>query len=300
MNKLRTVGPRTLHRLADGLESKPYELFELRPLAPTIGAHITGIDMREPLDADTFGELNRALLEWKVLFFRNQEITPEQHLAFARHWGALEVHPALKEGSLPELVRFEKGGTEDITPSTAGYENSWHTDVSWRAVPSLGSILHCIDGPEIGGDTLWADMYAAYDQLTDDLKSEIDGLTATHSFMASFGRMFPPEQQAAMAAKYPDETHPVVRTHPETGRKLLYVNSIFTQLINGRASDASDALLDELLRYPVIPELQVRWNWAPHDVAFWDNRCTQHYACSDYWPKRRVMERATIVGTRPY
>jgi taurine dioxygenase len=303
MKKPRHHGPRILRRLADGVESKPFDLFELTPVGVTLGAQINGVDMREPLRPEVHAEVHRALLEWKVLFFRDQQITPEQHVAFAKNWGALEIHPALKEGSLPELVRFEKGAgaaEAPVTPANAGYENTWHSDVTWREIPSLGSILRCVDGPAVGGDTLWADMCAAYDQLDAATLDAVATKTASNSFMAAFGSHFPESERAAMAAKFPDASHPMIRTHPETGRKLVYVNAIFTQAVNGVELDASEDLLDTLFATANIPELQVRWNWRPNDVAFWDNRATQHYACSDYWPQRRVMERATIVGDRPY
>jgi taurine dioxygenase len=299
MPQIRTVGPRPLRRTADGVESKPYERFELIPRGVTIGGEIRGVRLDEPVDAELFSELNRALLEWKVLFFRDQDITAEQHIDFAKHWGSLEIHPALVPGAIPEIVRFEKGG-ENRNAVDSGYENTWHSDVSWRPEPSLGSLLRCIACPEMGGDTLFADMYAAYDQLSDDLRERIAGLTAQHSFSAAFGKYLGPEKMAELMDKHPDQTHPIVRTHPETGRRLLYVNVVFTQSVNGLSFDESEALLDELLRYSSIPEIQTRWSWRPNDVAFWDDRATQHYACSDYFPKRRVMERVTVCGDRPF
>jgi taurine dioxygenase len=281
------------------MSQKPYDLFDVSARGITIGAEIGGIDLRAPLTPDLHRELHRALLEWKVIFFRDQHLTADEHIAFARNWGSLETHPALQAGSKPELVRFEKGG-EEVTPASAGYENTWHSDVSWRAEPSLGSILRCIEGPEVGGDTLWADMHAAYDQLPVTTQSKLEGLSGRHSFIAAFGQFFSPEKAREMATLYPDQLHPVIRTHPETLRKLLYVNGIFTQEIVGLSTDESEDLIGELCSYATLPELQVRWNWRPHDVAFWDNRSTQHYACSDYWPARRVMERATVIGDRPF
>jgi len=282
-----------LNRLPEGQEPRPYRRFAVSPLTPTIGAEIEGVDLRAPLDDELFAELHRALLEWKVIFFRNQKIDGEQHRAFAARWGELEIHPFLPRGDSPYVVRFEKD------QANQGYENIWHSDVSWRLVPSLGSVLRCIDCPPHGGDTLWADMACAYDGLPDDLKPRIDGLVAVHDFAVSFGLAMTPEQIAALREKYPPAEHPVVRTHPETGRKTLYVNEIFTSHVQGLEPAESEALLDVLLRQARVPEYQCRFRWTPDAVAFWDNRATQHYAVSDYFPARRVMERATIIGDRP-
>ncbi len=287
-----------MRRLPDGWSEKPYGRFEVAPLSVTIGARIEGLDLRSPIDDELFTELNRALLEWKVLFFRNQPLSAVQHLDFARRWGELEIHPSLAAGELPELVRFEKGG-EGRDPRSAGYENVWHTDVTFRECPSLGSVLRCISAPESGGDTLFADMYAAYDNVPTELARRIEGLRGVHSYMRTFGRSLAEHERAEAAARFPDQLHPVVRTHPETGRKLLFVNATFCMEIDGLESHDSDDLLGELCRMASIPELQCRWSWQDDDIAFWDNRSTQHYACSDYWPQRRVMERATIVGDRP-
>lgn len=292
---LRThAGPRELRRLPPGTEPRPYERFAVAPLTPTIGAEISGVDLREPLDDELFAELDRALLEWKVIFFRDQAIDGEQHRAFARRWGELEVHPFLPHGDVPEIVRFEKDAANQ------GYENIWHSDVSWRVVPSLGSVLRCIEAPAFGGDTLWADMACAYDALPEELRERIDGLTAVHDFATSFGLAMSAAQIAEFREKYPPAEHPVVRTHPVTGRKTLYVNEIFTSRVKGLGEEESEALLETLFRQSRVPELQCRFRWTPGAIAFWDNRATQHYAVSDYFPARRVMERATIVGDRPF
>lgn len=292
---LRThAGPRELRRLPPGTEPRPYERFAVAPLTPTIGAEISGVDLREPLDDELFAELDRALLEWKVIFFRDQAIDGEQHRAFARRWGELEVHPFLPHGDVPEIVRFEKDAANQ------GYENIWHSDVSWRVVPSLGSVLRCIEAPAFGGDTLWADMACAYDALPEELRERIDGLTAVHDFATSFGLAMSAAQIAEFREKYPPAEHPVVRTHPVTGRKTLYVNEIFTSRVKTLGEEESEALLETLFRQSRVPELQCRFRWTPGAIAFWDNRATQHYAVSDYFPARRVMERATIVGDRPF
>ena len=285
------AGPHDLHRAID--DSAPYERLRLRPCSPTIGAEVHDVDLREPMDDALWTELDRALVEWKVLFFRDQDLTGAQHRDFASRWGTLEVHPFLASGDVPEVVRFDKG------PDELGYENIWHSDVSWREVPSLGSVLRCLVPAELGGDTLWADMYEAYDGLDDTLKDAIDGLVAIHDFSASFGLALEPDRLAEMRREYPPARHPVVRTHPRTGRKLLYVNEIFTTEIVGMEPEAGRELIRTLAASARVPEYQCRFHWTAGSVAFWDNRCTQHYAVSDYFPQRRVMERATIVGDRP-
>jgi taurine dioxygenase len=269
-----------------------YDSFTVSPLTPTIGAEIA-IDLRAVDDA-IHRDLHQALLDWKVLFFRDQRLSVEQHRDFGARWGELEVHPFLPEGDIPEVVRFEKSDT------SKGYENIWHSDVTWRQVPSMGSILRAREVPAVGGDTLWADMGAAYDGLSDDVKERIDGLTAIHDFALTFGLAYEGEELERLREQYPPAEHPVVRTHPETGRKTLFVNEIFTSHIVDMDATESDALLRELTKQSRIPEYQCRFRWSVDAIAFWDNRATQHYAVSDYWPSRRVMERVTVVGDRPF
>jgi taurine dioxygenase len=287
-------GPRTLRALPeDGGLAVGYEKIGVRILSPSIGGEISGVDLGKPLDDETFAEVRRALLACKVIFFRDQHITPTEQVAFARRFGELEVHPFLPEGELPEVIRFAKDD------AVKGVENLWHTDVSWREVPSMGSVLHAIDVPGVGGDTLWADMVAAYEGLPDAVRERIDGLQAVHDFSHSFGLLLSKEDLAEKQEQFPPATHPVVRTHPETGEKILYVNRIFTSRILGLEPEESARLLEYLYAQAAIPEYQVRFKWEPDSVAFWDNRSTQHYACSDYWPKERVMDRVTIIGEKP-
>lgn len=287
------AGPRRLQRLPAGAEAAPYERFTVTPLSPTIGGEISGVDLGTPLDHDLRADLLRALLEWKVLFFRDQHLTGEQHRAFAAAWGPLEVHPFLPSGEVDDVVRFEKSDTEK------GYENIWHSDVSWRTVPSFGSVLRAIEVPRVGGDTLWCDMAAAYDGLSREVRDRIESLTAVHDFANSFGALMEPDDLARWRAEHPPVEHPVVRVIPENGRRVLYVNRIFTSHIVGLEPDESDALLEQLCRQADVPEYQCRFRWQAGSVAFWDNRSTQHYACSDYWPQRRVMERVTVIGEIP-
>jgi taurine dioxygenase len=287
-------GPQVASRVATGWVDEPYTRFELRPQSPTIGAEVVGIDLTA-LDDETFADLHRALLEWKVLFIRDSGLDPDSHAALGARWGELEYHPFLTNRSdRPAVVRFEKDAT------IGGYENVWHSDVSWRAVPSLGSLLRAVEVPPAGGDTLWADMGAAYDCLPENVKKRIDDLDAVHDWIDTFGATMTDEDRQARRADFPPSVHPVVRTHPETARKTLYVNAIFTTEIVGLDPVEGDRLLEYLCRQADYPEYQCRWRWAPGDLAIWDNRATQHYASSDYFPQRRVMERITVIGDRPF
>jgi taurine dioxygenase len=292
------VGPRVMRRVPDDWAPRPFERLTIVPYGEVIGAEVRGIDLAAPLDAATRDEIRHALLEWKVLFFRDQHLDSAGQLEFARAFGELEHHPFLREGDSPEVVRFEKGANRD-DPFAVGNENGWHTDVTWRAEPAMGAVLRAVEVPERGGDTLWADMACAYDNLPSELRDRIDGMRAVHSFVQTFGHGMSAEQRAQMLEQYPPVEHPVVRTHPETGRKTLYVNSFFTERIVGCDDAESEQLIDRLAQQAMHPEWQVRLRWEPGTVAFWDNRATQHYAASDYFPARRVMDRVAIKGDRP-
>ncbi|MGP0031832.1 MAG: TauD/TfdA dioxygenase family protein [Acidimicrobiales bacterium] len=276
------------------LDALRWDRFDVRRLGATIGAVIEGVDLTGPLDDGLIAELRRALLDYKVVFFRDQPLTAAQHVAFARRFGELEVHPFIPPNDAhPELVRFAKSA------DVGGYENGWHSDVTWREKPSMAAILHAVEVPPTGGDTLFSDMYAAYDSLDEAMRARIAPLHAVHDYMLAFGAQVPPDQRDAVRAQYPQVVHPVVRTHEETGRKLVYVNRFFVDHIVETDDDESAALIDRLSRRAETVEHQCRWIWEPHSVAMWDNRAVQHYACSDYWPSVRVMERASVVGPRP-
>jgi taurine dioxygenase len=275
------------------------ETLTITPLTPTIGALVAGADLKAPLPETALTSLRGALLDWKVLFFRDQVITTEQHLAFARNFGALEIHPfAPHKAGFPEVLAITHNR------ESRGRENTWHSDVTWREEPSLGSILRAIEIPPVGGDTLFADMAAAYEGLGADLKAEIEGRVAVHDFAhfrKGLRRAGKSEGEIeAFNRRYPMVEHPVVRTHPETGEKALYVNAAFTQHIVGLAPERSAELLKILYAQAAIPEYQCRFRWENHSIAFWDNRASQHYAVSDYWPAVRRMERVTVVGDRPF
>lgn len=230
-----------------------------------------------------------------MLFFRAQHLTSEQQSGFARNWGELETNPLLARGSSADVVRFDKGA--GATPT---FENVWHADVTFRERPALGAVLQLREVPPFGGDTMWADMAAAYDNLSPEVKDRIDGATAVHDFIPGFARFYGPERLAPFQDAFPPVEHPVVRTHPETGRKLLFVNTSFTTRITGLAREESDQLLRHLVQQAHVPEYQVRFRWQAGDIAFWDNRATQHYAVNDYGTHRRVAERVAIAGDRPF
>ncbi|MGN6693725.1 MAG: TauD/TfdA dioxygenase family protein [Aquihabitans sp.] len=290
------VGP-AAHLAAerDRLDRLTWEHFDVTRLGATIGAVLHGPDLTTDLPEPVIADIRQALAEYKVVFFRDQPMTSDQHVAFARRFGDLEVHAFLGANKdNRELVRFEKSA------DVAGYENAWHHDVTWREVPSMGAILHGIEVPDVGGDTLFADMYAAYAGLPDDVKQRIDGLDLEHTFVKTFGAFLDAEQRAKMLEQYPPPTHPMVCTHDVTGRKHLYANRNFASHVVGMDRDESRALIDLVCRQADYPEYQCRFRWEPHSVAFWDNRAVQHYASSDYWPRVRIMERASIIGTRPH
>ncbi|MFF8572223.1 TauD/TfdA dioxygenase family protein [Streptomyces sp. NPDC015408] len=288
-------GRRVLRRLPEGWRERPYEHFEVVPQARTIGAEIRGVDLSRPLGATLREELNRALLEWKVLFFRGQHLTSGQQRDFAGHWGELETNPLLSAGASADVVRFDKGAGGAPT-----YENVWHTDVTFRERPALGAVLQLREVPPFGGDTMWADMAAAYDNLPPEVKERVDGARAVHDFIPGFARFYGPERLAPHQDLFPPVEHPVVRIHPETGRRMLFVNTSFTTRITGMDRAESDRLLRFLFQQAHVPEYQVRFRWQAGDVAFWDNRATQHYAVGDYGSERRVAERVAIAGDRPF
>jgi taurine dioxygenase len=286
-------GPRRLRRLADDQPGRPYARFGLTPLSPLIGAEITGVDLGAPLDPEVRDELHRAWLEWKVLFFRDQRITPAQQVAFARTWGDLQEQLLAGSGT-PGLARYVKDA------ENAGWENAWHVDFTGRPEPAKAFVLRLVRGPAAGGDTIFTDAAAAYDNLPVQVRVEIDDLRAVHDMTATMAGFVPAEQLARIRAEYPPVVHPVVRTHPETGRRTLFVNSVFTDRIDGLDPELGEQLLQYLFRQLQAPEYQVRFRWTPDAVAFWDNRAVQHYAVSDYFPAERVTERVAIAGDRPY
>ena len=269
-------------------------------IGQALGARVTGVDLRQPLELTTYEALRQGLLEHQVLFFREQLLTPAQQRDAAALFGDLHIHPIYpKVDTQPEILILDTE-LNDLRDNAL-----WHSDVSFIQTPPLGSLLSARQVPAQGGDTLWASCAAAYEALSAPLRTLLDGLTAIHDLTLSFPlERFgtTPEAlaqwNAARAANPPVE-HPVIRVHPETGRKGIFVSEAFTTRIVGLEPDESTALLHLLFKQVARPEFAVRWQWQEGDLALWDNRLTQHYACDDYRPQRRVMHRATILGDRP-
>jgi alpha-ketoglutarate-dependent taurine dioxygenase len=282
---------------------------DIAPLSGTIGAEIRNIDLHQPLDPDTLCAVRQALLDYKVIFFPGQHLSPEEHKAFASSFGEITVaHPVI-----PGLEEHREVFEIDYTKarnlvggrgSEYNEREKWHTDVTFVETPPLGSILNAIVIPKAGGDTLWADTQAAYEGLSAPLRTLVDGLTAVHDGTRSFGKLL----QAVGKGEWDGETftelvsveHPVVRTHPETGRRNLFVNPGFTVRIKELTVRESDALLQYLYQHMTTPEYVVRYRWEEGDLGFWDNRTTMHYAVGDYGDAHRVIQRVTLRGDRPY
>lgn len=273
---------------------------DVRPMGPTIGAEISGIDLRD-LDDETFSAIHDVFLDRGVIFVRDQELDPHEQIAFASRFGTPEVYP-FKAGNanfsphpsgIDEIVRLEHDADRP------GYENAWHTDVSWMTEPSMGSVLYAIELPDRGGDTLFADTRALYRSLDPGFRSWLDGLEVHHDWLNTFGRRLDPETLAEFRSVHPGAVHPLVRTHPETGDKGVYFGPFVVSIV-GLDSIQSAALLQHLTMLISRPEFQCRWTWEVGSVAVWDNRCVQHYAANDYYPNRRVMDRVTIAGDKPF
>lgn len=269
-------------------------MLTVEPLTASIGAEVAGVNLADELDETVVEEIRAALLQWKVLFFRDQhDLDRARHIAFARRFGELEVHPVTpKDQAEPEVF---------VIPAEGKFRapDQWHSDVTWRPQPSMGSVLRSVVLPPLGGDTLWANMAFAHELLDDATRERIADLRATHDFTTVFGKHFAPEEREKMRLKHPTVSHPVVRTHPDTGEKIVYVNQSFTLDIEGVPEDEGRRLLRKLYALVHVPDLQVRFRWRPGSVAFWDNRATQHVVSNDFLPARRVMERVTVVGDTP-
>ena len=273
--------------------------FAVTPIGPTIGAEVSGLDLSQPMDDATFAAFEAALIEHKMIFLRDQNLTTAEHVALGHRFGDLEVHPFRPEGTFPEIMVLDNHKDNPVLSTDV-----WHSDTTFRECPNKYSILRCLQIPAVGGDTLWADMCAAYDGLSDSIKSLVDGLVAVHDFQ-NFRVLFGNDEEGRkrlrrMEELYPNPTHPVVRTHPVTGRKILYVNPQFTIRIKGLKPRESRALLELLYEQAHVPEYQFRLRWQPGTVALWDNTSTQHYAANDYYPNRRHMERIAVIGDRPF
>jgi len=272
--------------------------FRIERLGASLGAEIHDLDLKAPVAEATFKAFEAALVEHKVLVLRDQHLTTEQHVRFSRMFGKLEVHPMRPQGEFPEILVLDNHKDNPVLSTDV-----WHSDTTFRKNPTKYTILRCQIMPELGGDTLWANMEAAYAGLSDIFRGMIAGLRAVHDFQ-NFRVLFKntDEDRAKlhrMEYMFPNPSHPVVRTHPVTGRKSIYVNPQFTLRIEGMAAAESRAILDVLFAQARVPEYQFRLRWAPGTIVFWDNRSTQHYAANDYYPARRRMERTAVVGEVP-
>ena len=273
----------------------------ITPISAALGAQIDGIDLTQPLNAEQRDAIEQALLKHQVIFFKKQSITPQQQARFAANFGDLHIHPIYPNvPEQPEVLVLDTAVT-DVRDNAV-----WHTDVTFLATPAMGAVLSAKQLPAFGGDTLWASGIAAFEGLSKPLQALLDGLTATHDFTKSF----PLERFGSTPEDFarwdqtrknnPPLSHPVIRTHPVSGRKSLFVNEGFTTRINELSALESEAILKLLFAHATRPEYTIRWRWEENDVAFWDNRVTQHYAVDDYRPNRRVMLRATIFGDAPF
>jgi taurine dioxygenase len=273
-----------------------FRSIEVAPMSPHLGAEIGGIDLNKKLNDEQVEELHEAFSTYQVIFFRDQKLDYDSLKALGRSFGELSAHPiAITPEGHPEVTVLHADSNSKVIVG-----ERWHTDVSCSAEPPLGSILYLHTVPPLGGDTLFASQYAAYDDLSDRMKAHIDGLTAFHDGGPSYRAMNRARGVAETGKTYPSANHPVVRTHPVTKRKALYVNAEFTKNINELSADEGDAILHYLVPHSTREEFQVRFHWKPHSVAFWDNRCLQHLAVWDYYPNTRSGFRVTIAGDKPY
>jgi taurine dioxygenase len=273
--------------------------FHVERLGVKLGAEISGLDLREPLPPATLRAFEAALIEHKVIMLRDQPLTTAQHVALSRQFGELEVHPMRPQGEFPEILVLDNHKDNPVLSTDV-----WHSDTTFRKNPTKYTILRCHIMPKLGGDTLWANMETAYESLSQPFKTMVGGMRAVHDFQ-NFRVLFKnTEEDKARLRKmedlFPNPSHPVVRTHPVTGRKCIYVNPQFTVRIEGLEPAESRAILDVLFAQAQVPEYQFRLRWAPGMIVFWDNRSTQHYAANDYYPERRRMERTAVVGDAPF
>ena len=274
---------------------------EVRPIAGALGAEIRGIDLSESLSDEQFDTVHRAFLDHQVIFFRDQALDPGSHKELGRRFGDLNIHGYYEAlPGHPEILPVLK--EPEATENIGGV---WHSDVTYLPEPALGSILYALEVPPAGGDTMFASQYRAYESLSDGMKEMLEGLRAIHSSDLFTNKARRDAANATRTTKLAEvnetieSSHPVIRTHPETGRKCLFVNRPFTRRIDGWTAEESRPLLDYLYEQAARPEFTCRFRWRQGSIAFWDNRCTQHYALNDYQGYRRTMHRVTLEGDRP-
>jgi len=274
-------------------------MFTVQPIAGTLGAELHGVDLCQDLSTEVYQEIRRLLIEHQVIFFRDQDISPAQHKALAESFGPLQTHPAYDtiEG-FPEITILES------TAENPSKIEAWHTDMTFRKHPPLGTVLRSKIIPAQGGDTLWASMTAAFDGLSKPMQDFLSTLTAEHDFSYGFKESLAEpggrERLAQAVADNPPVQHPVIRTHPESGKKVIFVNSLFTTRIIELSNRESEAVLSFLFEHITTPEYSCRFQWQPNSIAIWDNRSTQHKPINDYFPAHRRLERITIDGDSPY
>jgi len=280
------------------LQTKVYDSFVAKPYSPVLGAEVYGIDLTQPLSNQQHADIQDAFLKYGVLFFKQQQpLHPDQHIALGKGFGELHIHPAKipTVDGYPEIIRIYADENSTVANGTA-----WHTDVTFELTPPMGTMLQLQIKPDIGGDTLYSNLYTAYDKLSEPIKKLCQGLTQRCSGHAYHKGRYAERGVSNEEQKIPNPVdHPVIRTHPETGRKAIFVNRSFTESINELSEDESDNILNILFNQAERPEHQIRYRWAINDLAFWDNRCVMHYAMFDYHPELRVGHRVTIVGDRP-
>ena len=281
--------------MLDSIEKK-YELISVKRFAPNLGAEVTGVDLSKDIDDDQFSEILDAFHNYQVLFFKNQrEISPEMQVKFGKRFGDLHTHPAAPTmDGHPEV--FEIHATKDSKIANGEF---WHSDVSCDEMPPLGTMLQIHILPACGGDTMFSNMYSAYDSLSLPLREMLDHMTATHESEHIYKGRYSDRGRNDAEIDCPRATHPVVRTHPETGRKALFVNRTFTTRINELSAHESDNILEMLFQHAEHIDHQIRFRWSLNDMAFWDNRCCMHRAIWDYWPEERKGRRVTILGDKP-
>ena len=279
-----------------GIEAKTFKHIVAKPFAPNLGAEITGVDLSQEISEAEFSEIEAAFLAYQVLFFKDQkEIPPQVHIDLGKRFGPLHSHPAAPTmAGYPEI--FEIHATRHSKVANGEF---WHSDVSCDEEPPLGTMLQIHILPPCGGDTMFSNMYAAYDALSDAMKTFLDGLSATHASEHIYRGRYADRGQKDSDIAFPSASHPVVRTHPQTGRKALFVNRTFTTRINELSEEESSAVLKILFEHAESIQFQIRFRWSKNDMAFWDNRCCMHRAIWDYWPEERKGRRVTIKGDRP-
>jgi taurine dioxygenase len=287
------VGPhKYLSEEAEYIRSIKWNTIEAKMLGVTIGANIKGIDLRKKINNEQLYELKKAISLYKVIVIDGFEITQKQHAEFSECLGPVMEHPFIPSSGNEKIISFIRD------KNSGGYENIWHNDLTWIKNPGMYALLNCINIPEYGGDTLFADMYAAYEMLDDEIKNCLNGLEASHDFLLSFGSFFSNEQMMEMQKKYPIVKHPVFPTHPITNKKFVYINKNFTSKINTIDEKKSIYLIDHLSSLASTPEIQYRHKWKYPQMVIWDNFSVQHYAPSDYWPYNRHVDRATVSGPK--